>query len=424
MPSELVGVARSSANDRMFVDKNEKLDDARDVFSTSQLVTVVLLGGTCVLYYQIVPIALGEMVDQLHFPEKNIGLIYGAYGLFISLSCLVSVRFVRVLDWRFTAAIGSVIAAFAFVGCLWSRQFGAMLGFHALAGVGCGLASAPVLACLGDTQVPARSYALLFLSQVAQGALLVEAVPRYFAPPVLLAGCFKTMIGCSVLCVALSLMIPRAGRHRVPVFVTQHIRAGGRLRVFALPIAFAALFLIFAGDGAIWAYMERIVAAAGHPPAFAGTTLMVSLIAGAVGSLAASWLGMRLGFLLPMIVAVALSIASVVVLQVSPLAAAILVAIAVNGWAWNFGSAYRMAVVALLDATGRWPAAIPAAQLLGSSFGAATGGFLVSGKEFIGLYIYAGCLWLAALGAYAVDFVAHRMWAEGETSGNEVRPEQ
>jgi len=424
MPSDLGGVVQSSAKDRMLAGTDEKPKDARGVFSTSQLVAVQLLGGTCVLYYQIVPIALGAMVDQLHFPDKHIGLIYGAYGLFISLSCLVSVRFVRKLDWRFIAAIGSIIAAFAFVGCLWSRQFGPMIGFNALAGAGCGLASAPVLACLGDTQVPARSYAMLFFSQVAQGAVLVEAVPRFFAPADLLEGSFKTMIGCSVACIALSLMIPRAGRRRATTFVTQHIRAGGGLRLFALPIAFAALFLIFAGDGAIWAYMERIVAAAGHSPAFAGTTLMVSLIAGSVGSLAASWLGMRWGFLLPMIVAVALSIASVVVLQISPLAGAILVAIAVNGWAWNFGSAYRMAVVALLDATGRWPAAIPAAQLLGSSFGAATGGFLVSGREFVGLYIYASCLWIAALGAYAVDFVAHRMWSEGAASGSAIRPDR
>ncbi|MFI4891097.1 MAG: MFS transporter [Steroidobacterales bacterium] len=423
MSSDRAGADRSSPKERTPVAKKEKPDNTRDVFTPSQLVAAVLLGGTCVLYYQIVPIALGAMVDQLHFPETRIGLVYGVYGLFISLSCLASVRFVRKLDWRITTATGSVVAALAFVGCLWSREYGAMLGFHALAGVGCGLAYGPVLACLGDTHMPARSYALVFLSQVAQGAVLVEIVPRYFSPGILLAGTFKTMIGCCVACIALSLMMPRAGRRRARGPVTQRIRAGGRLRIFALPIAFSAMFLIFAGDSAIWAYMERIVAAAGHPPAFAGTALMVSLIAGAVGSLAASWVGMRLGFLLPMIVAVALSIASVAMLQLSPLATAIVVAIAINGWAWNFGSAYRMAVVALLDATGRWPAAIPAAQLLGGSFGAATGGFLVSGKGFLGLYIYASCLWLAALGAYSIDFVAHRMWTETETSGNDEKSE-
>jgi predicted MFS family arabinose efflux permease len=390
--------------------------EEREIFTTPKLVAAILLGGTCVIYYQIVPIALGAMVDQLHFQEQRIGLVYGVYGLFISLSCLASVAFVRVLDWRITTAVGSVVATLAFVGCLYAQGFREMLAFHALAGVGCGLAYGPVLACLGDMRMPARGYAFVFFSQVAQGAVLVELVPRYFPPQLLLSGIFKTMIGCGVACVALSVLMPGAGRCRPAGPATQRIRAGGRLKILALPIAFAAMFLIFAGDSAIWAYMERIVAAAGHSPAFAGTTLMVSLIAGAVGSLAAGWVGMRLGFLLPMIIAVALSIASVVMLHLSPLATVIVVAIAINGWAWNFGSAYRMAVVALLDASGRWPAAIPAAQLLGGSFGAATGGFLVTGKGFLGLYIYVSCLWLAALGAYSIDFVAHRMWLEDKGS--------
>jgi predicted MFS family arabinose efflux permease len=418
MSSDRVATDRRSVNEPAPVTRIEKPDNTSDVFRPNQLVAAVLLGGTCVLYYQIAPIALGAMVEQLHFPEKRIGLVFGVYTLFISISCLASVRFVRRLDWRITTASGSVVAALAFVGCFWSREYGEMLAFHAFAGVGCGLAYGPVLACLGDTRIPARGYAFVFLSQVAQGAVLVELVPRYFAPPDLLAGTFKTLIACCVACLVLSLLMPRAGRHRARVVADQNTRAGGRLKVFVLPIAFAAMFLIFAGDGAIWAYMERIVAAAGHSPAFAGTTIMVSLIAGAVGSLAASWVGMRLGFLVPIILAIALSIASVVVLQLSPQATAIIVAIAINGWAWNFGSAYRMAVVALLDATGRWPAAIPAAQLIGSSFGAATGGLFVSGQGFLGLYIYASCLWLAALGAYSVDFAAHRMWAESEASAN------
>lgn len=370
----------------------------------------VLLGGCCILYWSISPLALGAMVEGLHFPQSRIGLMFGGYNIGIALACIAAVALVRKVDCRWLTGGGFLLAAASFAGCLEAHGFRSVLAFHVLAGLGCGFAYAPVLSCLANTRIPARSYALLWLSVVVQGAIVVFLVPRVFAPGALLRGTYVTMVAYYTVGAMLSPLMPaRIGLRPAPR-VSDLQEQTGRSRGAALLLAFSAIFLMFAGYSAVWAYTERIVAASGQTAAFAGTTLTVSLVAGAMGSAVASLAGLRFGVLRPLLLAVALSVGSVVLLYLSSKAYIILLAIALNGWAWNLGSAFQMGQVALSDPSARWPAAIPAAQLGGSSFGSATVAGLVTGGDFTSLYVCASVLWLLALGANSLDLVAHRRW--------------
>jgi predicted MFS family arabinose efflux permease len=176
-------------------------------------------------------------------------------------------------------------------------------------------------------------------------------------------------------------------------------RGGARLASLPVFVALAAIVLVFTGDAGIWVFLERI-GAQGHDREFGATLVSINLASGAIGSLSAAWLAERWGYLSPMAIAIGLSLVSLALFLADDYRGALMAASFVNGWAWNFGSAYRMALVARLDTSGRYTVLIPSMQTLGNTLGPTmTGLLLVNGGQTLAFSTIAG-LWLAALMCY------------------------
>jgi len=269
-----------------------------------------------------------------------------------------------------------------------------LLAGHAVASLFTGIAYAVTMALLGDSQHPARNYALVFFVQVVLGMGANLLLPLITDPGQIITTAAGSMIAIGLICALLAKWLPAKGCKNGETG-TDAFRQGRRMTIPVMA-ALVAIILVFTGDSGIWVFLERI-GADSHNRAFGGTLVSINLAAGALGSLSAAWLAERWGYLWPMVIAIGLSLLSLILFLTDGYRTALIAASFVNGWAWNFGAAYRMALVARLDTSGRYTVLIPCMQTLGNTLGPAmTGLLLVSGGYTLGFTIIA-VLWLSAL---------------------------
>ena len=362
-----------------------------------------MLTAVCLMvYYSSMPIILGRAAESRGLVEVDLGYLGGSFAAGVTVSSFASIVLVRRFPWRLLVLFSSVGAACSFLGPLWADGFTSLLIFHVLAGLSCGVGYSVAIASLGHSSDPTRNYALCFVLQTLVGIAVSYSLPRFthsensYDQALVLLTTFAVLAG--ILGQYLPRKSPSGTRH------TAGVATAFPLAIFS---ALFVIFLIYAGDGAIWAFAERIAIHAGLTPEQAGAGVGWSLFAGTIGSLSAAMMGNRWGFTGPMLIAVLASIASV--LWLSYLDSdymgrdiAFMCAIALNGWAWNFGSGFRMGLVATLDRNGRFTPLITGMQLLGTTAGTTVAGLLVIGGDFKWVYLFASTLWFLGMIIFAL----------------------
>lgn len=354
----------------------------------------ITIGSLLLLYWLVMPVVLGSLADTRGLREDQLGWLASCYSAGICAATFASIFWIRSLSWRSLVRVGATGVAIGFAVIINADGFVSLLVGHAIASLFTGIAYAVVMVLLGDSLNPARNYALVFFLQVFLGmganlglSLLVDAqlILRFAA---------GSMIIMSLICVVLASRVP-VGGNRAP---TGDAKAANQVPRIVLPAiaTLAAIVLVFTGDSGIWVFLERI-GADSFNRAFGGQLVSINLAAGAIGSLSAAWLAERWGYLWPMVIAIGVSLFSLLLFLADGYRIALILASLLNGWAWNFGAAYRMALVAKLDGTGRYTVLIPCMQTLGNSLGPAmTGLLLVSGSYSLGFSVIA-VLWVTAL---------------------------
>ena len=356
----------------------------------------IVIGSLLLLYWLVIPIVLGSLADTRGLSQDQIGWLASSYSAGICVATFASIFWIRKLSWQLLLKTGSLGVACGFALITVAEDFQLLLAGHVVASIFTGVAYAVIMALLGDSQHPARNYALIFFLQVVLGVGGSGALALIENAAHVLPIAASSMVILALVCYGLAPRLPAEGCKdgKLPPM-------NSNSRMMALPIvaALLAIVLVFTGDSGIWVFLERI-GAEGHGRAFGATLVSINLAAGAAGSLSAAWLAERWGYLWPMVVAIVLSLASLGLFLADDYRTALIAASFVNGWAWNFGAAYRMALVARLDTSGRYTVLIPTMQTLGNTVGPAmTGLLLVSGGYALAFSTIAS-LWVAALACY------------------------
>ncbi len=364
------------------------------------ILTASLISALVVLYWQFMPVVLGSVAEARGYSESELGFLASAYAGGLFLTTLSGVFWVRRYDWKVLIRAGSFISALAFIVPIIDVSYEVLLVCHLLASLGGGLGYGVTLSLLGDTKDPARNYAISFFAQVALGIVATLALSNIESPILALNSGFVLMAVVMLLNIYLARYIPRKG---LKTGRLQDIEPGTIVpRKFAIPCLLLAVVLVFTGDGAIWAFLERIGAAV-DSRSLGGSLVTASLIGGVFGSLAGGVLGIRWGYILPMTVAIGVSILSVFMFAVLKQPGELILAALINGFGWNFGIAYRMGLVAELDVTGRYTVLVPSMQTLGNTIGPASAGILIDMGGFNYAYYFASAGWLLALALYLVS---------------------
>ena len=368
------------------------------VFDSFAVKLSAMLTAVCLMvYYSSMPIILGRAAESRGLIEVELGYLGGAFAAGVTLASFSCIVLIRRLPWRPLVLISGVGAVFSFLAPLWVDGLASLLFFHVLAGLSCGIGYSVAIACLGHGSNPTRNYALCFVLQTLAGIAVSYSLPRFSDAENSYDQALMLLAAFAVVAVMIGQYLPRSS----PAGTT---RARGVTAAFPLAVlsALFVIFLVYAGDGAVWAFAERIAIHGGLTAEQAGAGVGWSLFAGTIGSLSAAIMGDRWGFTLPMVVAVLASIISVVWLSYFDSDIAFMCAIALNGWSWNFGSGFRMGLVATLDRTGRFTPLITGMQLLGTTAGTTVAGLLVVGGDFKWVYLFASILWVVGMIIFAI----------------------
>ena len=366
----------------------------------------IVLGSILFIYWLILPVVLGAYSDIFGLQEDRLGTLASIYSLGIFITTLTSTLWITRFPRKSQVMVGALLSTLGFLLLLGHASGDDLtLLYHFISSLGLGIAYAAMMAVLADSTNPTRSFALLFFLQVVVGVVGSQLLTRGVAIEHTLPVVYASMAAIGVLSALLATRFQES--HSASHAAASHSIAPRRMPPLPIALGLMSILLVFTGDAGVWVFLERIGSAV-EDRELGGDLVSINLAAGAIGSLTAAWLANRFGFLLPMVLAIGLSVLSVAMLNLSTGGLALLTASFINGWAWNFGAAYRMALVSHLDSERRFVALIPAMQTLGNAIGPSLVGAIIVWASYSAAYWLVAVLWLAALASYYPAWKAYQ----------------
>ena len=353
-----------------------------------------MLTAVCLMaYYSSMPVILGRAAASRHLEANELGLLAGLFAGGVAITAFLALFFVRKSSWKTLIRCGAIGAGVAFITPVYIDSLTILLIAHLVAGLFCGLGYSVAIAFLGDTKNPTRNYAFCFVLQALTGINISYFLPRLTSTENGFDIALILLSALAFFSIFFSFIFP----HNNTKPASNTASKAPHCATLYILLALFVIFLVYAGDGSVWAFTEIIALSNGLTAETAGAIVGGSLLAGAIGSFMAGVIGTRFGYLKPMSISIGLSILSVVMLHYFHDLLSFTLAIFINGWAWNFGSGYRMGLVAALDTSGRFTPLITGMQLLGSSCGSIIAGLLVTEASFLWVFIFASVLWTISL---------------------------
>lgn len=350
--------------------------------SVKSLVAGALLFSIGPAAMLVMPMIVGAYVDELHFTDRQAGLLASVEATGICVASVLGIIWVRMLNWRVVTLTGLGCAIVANIAAAATNGFASMLVCRALTSLGAGTAFAAATASLGEQKNPQSAFGIGLAVQTLLTTLIMAMSAKILEWHGI-AGIFLTL-ALLALVVALPVgWLPKRTQKSIPIDdPTLHSDPFNRVRII---LGLAATAMFYAGALGFWVYLERIGNAAGHSSAMIGRILAWALAAGALGGMGPVWLGDRQGFARPIIIAMLILMGAVLMAagNVTTVVFA-LSAIAFSGM-WVFATAYQTALVATLDRLGRYTVLIPAAQGAGAMLGPITASLFVRSGRYVGV---------------------------------------
>jgi len=331
----------------------------------------------------VLPLLIGSLIDGFGLDEVGAGLLGSLeLGGLAFASLLLAPRVDRMS--RRHLAICGVIAACAGHGLsALAGSFPVLVLARVVAGLGEGAAIAAANSAAASARDPDRLFAQATVlgGLVFAGALVL--LP-YAIEPWGHSGGFGAIVGISILCVPFLFWLPTLSESAA---ASRGLPGRRLLGITTL----ASIFLFSVGQGAIWAFSERIGITVGFSREEVGLALGGTTLAGLAGGVIAAVVGTRGGR--PTLLAVGLGgnvVATwmVVIAGSSELYLAGLLAWAI---AFFFALPYLLGTAAALDPVGRWTAAAAGISAVGVAIGPGAAGLMVidSGYPALGGFVIA-----------------------------------
>jgi predicted MFS family arabinose efflux permease len=241
-------------------------------------------------------------------------------------------------------------------------------------------------------------YARIFVLGGAGCALLMLVMPHAIGPWGT-AGAFGALLVASLVSSPLLVFMPA---HPPP---SEDPVKPGLPRGPAVAAALLASLVVTVGLDALWAFAERIGRRAGLEPTALGLVLGMASLAVLVAAGLASWLGLRLGRVAPLVLGFGVLAGSAVVLGHARTPGVYVTAVLLLGPGFFFSQPFMMGAMAALDPYGRVGAAAGGAMTVGAALGPGVGGLLVAAGDYAALgWLGAACglVSLALIGPVAL----------------------
>jgi hypothetical protein len=342
------------------------------------IVLIGLIGAYALTALGVLPIMVGNWVEQLDISERTAGFIGSATIAGLTCGKLLAVTIfarrpsVQVASWGITTSL--VFDALSILAdgpvLLGVLRYGAGLGY--------GFALISVMGWFGRHENADRCFGVIMLLQVMIFAPLLVLVPileNYLGStaPYL---CLLVLGVLSFLARPLLNLNSPAGSQGneaaaaapTPATTTRESNSNVALKIAA--VASPTIFLV--GVMGIWAYLARYGAYLDIESEQVGSVLGAVTLIGIPASLLVIWSGNRFGRLLPVMAGVSVVLLPIAMLYLGFESFVVYVVAAASfTFGWSYGFPYMQAIQADLDPSGRLVAIAMIPQGLGSAIGPA-----------------------------------------------------
>lgn len=366
---------------------------------------LALLATAGLFYVNIMPAIVTGLQDGLGFTPAQANLVAAANVYGAAAGALASVFVVARLPWRRTELV--LIAGLIVIDIISTfveapTTLAAVRLVHGLIG---GLSVGIGLAIIARTSAPDKGFGTLLFVQYGLGGLGVMTIPG-----------LVPIFGYEILFVALALVSVAAGLGLLvlPDYPPRAhaIRLSGGKIGLPLIIALLAVFLFQASNMGLGANIIDLGRHYGLPHDTIAPTLGAATWLGMLGALLVAAMGARRGRVLPLSIAMAITLAGTWAFHGSASGIVYFAANVATSIVWAFVIPYLFGICADYDATGRTAAFAGFCSKLGLASGPAVAGLLVARVGYSGLIQLAwAVLALSAVAAlwsaWATDRLIH-----------------
>jgi predicted MFS family arabinose efflux permease len=381
------------------------------------------------------PLIVGALEDHWGYTAAYSGYIASVdlAGLFAG-SVTTSLWASRI-NWKRYVAAAIVLCIVMNVLCVWFHTLGILMVLRFGAGLASGVAYGSSLALMSRVQDTARGFSIVIFAQVVANAAVLGVFPVIDAR----WGPGGLFVAIAVVMAATAVVVPRLpGRDPVaePGTVVPDGWAGhdppppgqagaaspGRAGATEAPpvtriamsgLCLGAVALVYVAIGSYWAYAERMGLAFHLSSDVVHHLLTASVLLSTIGCLAAFRLSRSVGQSRPLLGALALLSAVLLIHSGLPHPLMYVVTLGVMQICWNLIDIFQLGTLAIVDPSGRAAALVPAAQGIALAAGPAAGGVaLTAGRGYWAVLLLSGGAAALATLCYSIVYVRFLRVAE------------
>lgn len=355
----------------------------------STMYASTLLIGVSYLVYNMLPIILKSASDSMGLSEHHIGYLGSAYMAGSALSNIAAVFWVRLLNWRNTVALNTVLACicYLFAG---QGDYQSLLILLFVIGVSNSAIVSCVYTLMGDMEKSDKAFGNGIGVQVVLAGLGSFLLPLFVIPTWGFQGVAVSLAVTALLTLPLLLWLPSRGLSRDQLSPPSTPRPDSQLKPHKVMVwGFIGIFIYFSGQSGIWAFFGKIGGDGGLTDVQLGSIFGITLIFSGVGGFLSGWFSSKFDRRLLISGAIFTGIFALVLLMM-PLGKsywAFTISFFLFCVSWNFIMPFLMTVVTEGDVEGKFTPLIPACQLMGSVMGPALSGHLIVDGSYD--YVYA-----------------------------------
>jgi len=311
-----------------------------------------VVGNGCMA---VQPIIVGALVDRLGFTESQAGFVAALEMSGVGVGFVVLFGLAHRLRQRALASAGLItIAAANLVACL-IHTYAPMLAIQFVVGIGSAMVFSVYLQAGAAQERPEHLFAIVNAVSIAYSGIFMPITPFILATWQL-PGIFVTLAAIAAVSGVLMSWIPAGPPARPACPQRVAASASAALLTPRVVMVLLMMLLLYTGHGAVWAYQERIGVSLGMDPRSVSRWLGISMLTwGVIGSMLASWLGMRLGRLWPQVLSLGASVFAALILVLGATPALFALACTMT----TGGAALGPALAAMLvTSAGHWPVGV------------------------------------------------------------------
>ena len=142
----------------MIIPQTSAVSTGHPIDRKSVYIAAGLLSGVGALISSTMPMVIGTMATTFSFSESELGDIIAVFNLTFTLIAIASLFFLRRINWKFAAFLGSAVAVASLLAVTLTSSYQSITILFGVMGIGIGGLYALGMVVMGDSENPDRAF--------------------------------------------------------------------------------------------------------------------------------------------------------------------------------------------------------------------------------------------------------------------------